>query len=115
MIRAVHFHAVEGRMRIHIAGVKGSPVKAHEVEDRLGRCYGINSVSANTVTGNVLINYDSNRISQWELLGRLREMAYLGDRDYIPQNQGANAADGHQVSRIIAGAALEALLSALIL
>jgi GH43 family beta-xylosidase len=115
MIRAVYFHAIEGRMRIYMAGVKGSPSKAREIADRLGCCYGINNVNANPVTGNVLITYDSNRISQWDILGTLREMGYLGEREYIPQDPRAQTAGNSEWSTALARVGLEALLSALIL
>ena len=88
MIRAVYFHGIDGRMRIHIAGVKGSPVKAVEVSDRLGCFNGINNVNASPVTGNVLITYDSSRIPQWDILGRLREMGTSGNANTYPKARG---------------------------
>ncbi len=115
MMRAVYFHGIEGRMRIHIAGVKGSPAKASEIMDRIGRRLGINSVNANPVTGNVLITYDSKRTSQWDVLAGLREMGYLGERDYIAQNPAVNGTAGSEWSTGVARAGLEALISALVL
>ena len=115
MIRAVYFHGIEGRMRIHIAEVKGSQAKAREIKDALCRYDGINNVSANPVTGNVLITYDSNRISQWDILGKLREMGYLGERKYIAQNPGPGATANSEWSTALARIGLEALFSALIL
>jgi hypothetical protein len=115
MIRAVYFHAIDGRMRIHIAGVKGFPVKALEISDRLGCFNGINNVNANPVTGNVLITYDSSRISQWDILGGLREMGYLGEREYLPQTLGAEAKGNSEWSTALTRVGLEALLTALFL
>ena len=115
MIRAVYFHGIDGRMRIHIAEVKGSPVKAAEIADRLGHFNGINNVNANPVTGNVLITYDSNRISQWDVLGRLREMGYLGEREYITQSLGGAKTGDSDWSTTLTRLGLEALVSALIL
>jgi hypothetical protein len=35
MIRTAYFHAIPGRMRIHIREAKGSPAKAREIENKL--------------------------------------------------------------------------------
>jgi len=102
-------------MRIYIAGVKGSHARAKEIADRLSFCCGINNVTANPVTGNVLIIYDSNRTSQWAILGKLREMGYLGERKYIAQNPGPGATANSEWSTALARIGLEALFSALIL
>jgi len=115
MIRAVYFHGIEGRMRIHIAEVKGSQAKAREIKDALCRYDGINNVSANPVTGNVLITYDSNRISQWDILGKLREMGYLREQQYVAHNLAAKATGNAEWSTTLARVGLEALLSALLL
>ena len=115
MIRAVYFHGIDGRMRIHISGVKGSPVKAREIAGRLGSFNGINNVNANSVTGNVLITYDSNRISQWDILSRLREMGYLAELEYILQAPGVATSGNSDWSTTFVRFGLEALLSALIL
>ena len=115
MIRAVYFHGIDGRMRIHIDGVKGSPAKALEINERLGSFKGINDVKANPVTGNVLIRYDSDRLSQWDILGSLREMSYLGEQQFVPRNLAAEAAGGSEWSTTLARFGLEALLSTLLL
>jgi copper chaperone CopZ len=102
-------------MRIHIAGAKGCPAKALEINDRLGCVNGINHVSANPVTGNVLITYDSHRISQRDILGRLRDMGYLGEQEYVSYNLAGGATGNSEWSVTLARFGLEALLSALIL
>ena len=51
-----YFHAIDGRMRIKIAAVKGSPATAATLEEQLQRaCAGIEQVTANPTTGNVLM------------------------------------------------------------
>jgi len=115
MIRAVYFHGLDGRMRIHVDAVKGSPAKALEIKDRLGCLNGINHVSANPVTGNVLITYDSNRTSQWDILGSLREMGYLGEQQFVQHNLAAETAGSSEWSTTITRFGLEALLTALLL
>lgn len=115
MIGAAYFHGIDGRMRIHVVEAKGSRAKAREIADRPGSCFGIDNVSANPVTGNVLITYDSNRISQWDILAGLRDMGRLDKQECIPQNQGTMTANNSQWSATIVRVGLEALLSALVL
>lgn len=74
---APYIHALKGRLRVNIAGVKGSPIRALDVEDRLGRLNGIRRVSANPVTGNVLIFYHDSAISQHDLLETLRTLGMV--------------------------------------
>jgi hypothetical protein len=72
-----YIHALDGRLRIKLATVKGSPTTAVEIEGRL-RCYpGIIHVSANPITGNVLILYDHQKLAQHEVLETLRTLGYL--------------------------------------
>ncbi len=73
----VYLHALDGRLRIKIAAVKGSSQKAHEIEQQFQACEGITQVTANPVTGNVLILYDSQQIKQEEILDLLRRQGYL--------------------------------------
>jgi hypothetical protein len=115
MIRAVNVHALEGRIRIHIAGVKYSPLKAGAIQERLGCLEGIINVSANPTTGNVLINYDSHRISQWDIFAGLRDMGYLGERESASFASSARPAANSQWGTMLVTTAIEALLTALIL
>jgi copper chaperone CopZ len=114
MIRAVYFHAIDGRIRIHIAQVKGSWMKAREITDGLGGWDGINNVAANPTTGNVLITYDSHRISQERILGILREMGYLEEHLFASPNLITQARGHSDWSTMLARVVVEALFSALV-
>jgi hypothetical protein len=74
---APYIHALDGRLRIKLATVKGSPARAVEIEGRLRSHPGIMHVSANPVTGNVLILYDNQALAQHEVLDTLRSLGYL--------------------------------------
>ncbi len=115
MIRAVYFHAVDGRMRIQIAEVKGSQAKAREIEERLCCGYGIIDVNANPVTGNVLINYDSGLITQQAVLERLRAMGCLTERESVALGQGVESQATPWWGVELVKFGLETLLTALIL
>ncbi len=72
-----YVHALEGRLRIKIPKVKGAAGQAQEVERHLRQSAGVEYVSANPITGNVLILYNSRLIEQGEIISSLRESGYL--------------------------------------
>jgi cation transport ATPase len=72
-----YFHAIDGRMRFAVEGVKGCPATAREVEGRLRLITGVHQVSANPKTGNVLVLYDSQETSHDAMVAQLRELGYL--------------------------------------
>ena len=79
-VAAAYVHALEGRLRIKVLEVKGSPANAWHVETRLAAMDGIHEVTANPRTGNVLVLYDSCLTSQHEIVETLQSWGYLQDR-----------------------------------
>ncbi len=69
---SAYLHTLDGRIRIKLSAVKRSSDTASLVEERLGRCDGVLDVRANPVTGNVLILYDSEKVSQTAVMRILR-------------------------------------------
>jgi hypothetical protein len=65
-------HALDGRLRIKVAAVKGAPHKAREIETQLQQLAGIDQVTANPTTGSVLILYNPRRIRQPEILNTFK-------------------------------------------
>jgi len=78
---SAYLHTLAGRLRIKVAAVKGSPQKAEKIERQFQACEGITQVTANPVTGNVLILYDSQQIKQEEILDLLKVQGYLSEND----------------------------------
>jgi len=74
---AVCFHTLEGRLRIKLPDVKGSPHAAREVARRMRSIPGVERASANPLTGNLLVLYDSERTHAPELFDALRTWGYL--------------------------------------
>jgi copper chaperone CopZ len=72
-----YIHALNGRLRIKVAKIKGLRMKAMEVEGQLRKIDGITHVRANPTTGNVLVLYDPVRVAQDEILGALHRLGYL--------------------------------------
>jgi hypothetical protein len=85
--RSGTIHALEGRLRVKVAGVKGSVERARDVERTLRRaCSGIEKIDANPRTGSVLILYDPDETAQWEIIaavGRIGplDLPFLSRRD----------------------------------
>lgn len=72
-----YLHALEGRIRIKVPEIKGSPARASELEKQVQWHSGIHSIKANPTTGNVLIYYDSQQTAQANILQTLAELGYL--------------------------------------
>ncbi len=113
MISTNYFHAIDGRIRIHIPEIKGSVVKAREAEARLMGFGGIANVIANPITGNVLINYDPRRISQGDVFQTLRCSGYLRQGENTPSSVQINTSAHPNWGEAIARLALESLVLAL--
>jgi Ca2+-transporting ATPase len=106
-IEPVHV-VVPGRARFHVRGLYHSPALKHTIERELASCNQINRVSANPLTGNVLVEFDKRLDSKGiaELLkdainssriGRpsanpnsrpLRSGSYGSDASSAPRNAG---------------------------
>lgn len=79
MVSAVTLvHAVEGRMRLKVADVKGDSARAQTIEGTLRTFPGVLKAKANPVTGSVLLYYDARRIGRMALLDLLTAIGPLG-------------------------------------
>jgi hypothetical protein len=113
-----YVHALEGRLRIKIPKVKGVAKKAQEVEGHLRQSAGIEYVSANPTTGNVLILYNSRLIDQSGIISSLKEWGYLSQA--IPLDSGRNSSHLTQngvvekVTATVAATLMEVALSRLV-
>ncbi len=72
-----YIHALDGRLRIRVPEIKGSPVRAGELEKQVKWQPGIDYIKANPTTGNVLVYYDSEKIGQERILKAMQESGYL--------------------------------------
>ena len=76
---ASYVHALNGRLRIKIPGLKGNPLRAQEIENQCSLMTGMQQVSANPVTGSLLFIYDPHLLKQEEIGAVLRELGYFRD------------------------------------
>jgi hypothetical protein len=104
-----YLHALDGRMRIKITDVKGSLATAEEVTRYLLSSHGIDEVNANPITGNVLILYDANQISQGRIFTLLIDAGYLQKSARVPASQG----DG--LVGVLARAVMETALQSMVM
>jgi hypothetical protein len=113
-----YVHALDGRLRIKIPEVKNAPLKAREVEQHLRLSPGVDEVSANPVTGNVLILYNPRLIGQEEIILALKELGYLEER--VPPGSGVPGLTQSQggffgkVTTTVASSLLEVALTRLV-
>ncbi len=77
MDSAAYVHALNGRLRIKIPGLKGNPAKAQELEHQFSLLTGMQQVSANPVTGSLLLIYNSHALTQDKIFAALQESGYI--------------------------------------
>jgi copper chaperone CopZ len=113
-----YVHAVEGRLRIKVPEVKGAPLKAREIEGHLTLCPGVEEVSANPITGSVLVLYNPRLIGQEEVILAFKEIGYL-EENAPKANRGAGGNPSHEstiarVTTAVASTLMEVALSSLV-
>jgi len=112
-----YVHALEGRLRIKIPEVKGAPLQAREVESHLQLLTGMMEVSANPITGNVLILYDPSLLREDQIISTLKELGYLEETPRIRENTSRNSGQEGAVERLttfVASAIMEVALGRLV-
>jgi len=113
-----YVHALEGRLRIKIPKVKGAARKAQEVECHIRQSAGIEYVSANPTTGNVLIHYNSRLIDQNDIVSSLKEWGYLSHASSMDSGRNNSLSTQHgvveKVTATVAATLMEVALSRLV-
>lgn len=113
MEASLYVHALEGRLRIKIPAAKGNGRTAREIERHLRHFAGVDHVSANPTTGNVLILYNSRLTEQGRIISSLQELGYLSQT-----SPGAGEADPQgvmeKVTATVAATIMEVALSRLV-
>jgi len=99
-------------MRIKITEVKGSSAAAEEVTRYLRSSHGIDAVNANPITGNVLILYNTEQISQKRILELLQDAGFLNQSARVPAHQGEGLVS--MLAKAIMETALQSMVMALI-
>ena len=79
-----YLHILEGRIRVKLPLLKGSPEKAGQLEKAIFNLKGIDDVKANHKTGSLLIYYNSNVISQPRVLEAVETVIRVEKQNVIP-------------------------------
>ncbi|WP_449245488.1 HMA2 domain-containing protein [Desulfobacca acetoxidans] len=113
-----YIHSLAGRIRIKVPEIKGSSIRAEELEKKVQWQPGIESIKANHITGSVLIYYNPQETGQDHILRALQESGYL--RQITPGWQEATGTqDGfsslpYRVVASVAQTMMEAALTRLV-
>ena len=82
-----YLHVTGGRLRIKIPQVKNSRKAALKIELFLRSIDGITSVTANPLTGNVLVLFDSDCIKHEDVVETIRRHGYLEETKVQPRSR----------------------------
>ncbi len=74
---STYIHNVPGRMRVKIPHMKRNQSSAEELQRILNQIEGIDSTAVNTLTGSIVINYDSRLIGPNRILNALKDRGYV--------------------------------------
>jgi hypothetical protein len=74
-----YVHSTPGRMRIRVPAYCGEEQVCRQVEDALSARPGITRVTANALTGSVLILFDAKRVDDRQILEELGSLGLQGD------------------------------------
>jgi copper chaperone CopZ len=111
---SVYLHVLEGRLRLKVPEVKGAPDRAREIESQLRMVSGVDHVTANPLTGSVLILYDAGVTGTGEISETLRAWGYLSQIAPAAETTQPAAGFGSVMLRATTEFALQQLFTALI-
>ena len=72
-----YVHDIPGRLRVKTPIVKGDPDTAEDIQKLLEAVVGVDSTAVRTLTGSVIINYDSKTIDSETILDILNRKGYF--------------------------------------
>lgn len=72
-----YYHKLDGRIRIKVLEIKGSPAMAGELEDQLAKLNGVTHVQVNPLTGYVLVLFDYQVVSHYHIFAVINDIKCL--------------------------------------
>lgn len=109
-----YLHSVPGRLRVRIPAVKGNPERAEAIQKMLQAIEGVSSVSAQLLTGSIVVTYDPARLGSKRILDALIQGGHIDAGKLMSMDDyfTAGAAKAHKaISRALFGAAVEQALA----
>lgn len=110
---AAYIHETPGRLRIKSARVRRNQLEAERAQIFMEDLRGVDTVSINTLTGSVVVNYNARRTSSRQILEALASEGHL---DMKKSKRGEKTFEdiltdaGHKAARFLIGVALERVL-----
>jgi len=98
-----YLHSIPGRLRVKIPSVKGQPDKARAIRSLLEDVEGVESISANTVTGSVVVKYEPVLVHSDQILSILKKNDFFDEARAVTMD-GAVAEAGSTVGRALSKA-----------
>ncbi len=77
MLGTEYWHILDGRIRLKVPEVKGSHAMAGEMESQLAKLKGVAHGKANPLTGYVLVLFDSQVISHYQVFAVINDLTCL--------------------------------------
>lgn len=109
-----YYHEVPGRVRVKCPNLKGDQGLCRTAEAVLGREAGIERVSANPVTGSIIINYNAKAATSKQVLELLTRHGYFHPARVVTIEQKLNKPVeqiGQAVSKAVVAAVVERMLA----
>lgn len=105
-----YYHEVPGRLRVKSPMLKGDHVQCKSVQDFLGQYDGVRAVSANPVTGSVVVNYDPKVVSSKAIKEILFQKGYFRPDKVVTSERYINDSTGkigQLVGKVVLSACVE--------
>lgn len=105
-----YLHVVPGRVRVKIPLIKGEEKKAQEVERVLKELAGVVSVSVYSLTGSVVVYFDSEIVSSEDILQALQKKGYFDESKVVTSDQyiqNVASKAGRSIGKALFGLAIE--------
>jgi copper chaperone CopZ len=82
-----YIHNVPGRLRVKIPFIKGNENTAEDVKRLLKNIDGIDSTAVNTLTGSVIVNYNSKAVTSERIIDTLTRNGYVDPSKTVSNDQ----------------------------
>lgn len=105
-----YIHHVPGRLRVKSPGLKRNTHAAAETRDHMARLHGVESTEVNTVTGSLVIKYDTRLVGGHTLINTLRGLGHLLPHHGRGEIHSAGAGIGQKVSDTVVNKVLETVI-----
>ncbi|HWR89246.1 MAG TPA: cation transporter [Dissulfurispiraceae bacterium] len=105
-----YMHHVPGRLRVKSPLIKGNERRAEEVRSLIESMGGVTSTAVNTLTGSVVVNYDSSAIEAGQIQDTLNRTGYFDTSRAVTNDEyihGMASKAGQVIGKAVFGAFVE--------